>query len=253
MRRRLNFTERKKIPRSCVLIEIKGESSKNPEFEALVDLEGLGFPSEARVFLEAHHGSSYRRFEFGKVSSIDNPANTSLSEMGYLRDLLFRIKVVDDSGLLIGSGDKIRPAPAGEEKVESILPVRFQDLERMIWEIEIDEIQGPKLLINSRIEGIQEKAKFDPKFFCFVYPVALREVLIRWIFQLKNRDPESEWQRKWTIFAKKLAGDFPDIWEEDEGLDEEGIMDWIEIVVREFSNKRRDIWNEYIKESSYGN
>ena len=65
MLRKLNFTERTKVPRAAVNITLRREPDGVLAFDALLNLGSLSFPAASRVYIEAHYRTSYMRFDCG--------------------------------------------------------------------------------------------------------------------------------------------------------------------------------------------
>ncbi len=178
--RRLNFTGRKKIPKENLVIQLYFNVSGVQEFHAFLDsLKELSLPSEARVFVEAFHRSSYMRFSFGTVGKIIPTTNRSLTEFDQGILPLFRVKVVDQSneiGRVLAVADKIVPKKTEDEPTSKIclLPVEYRDLESLIWELDLDD--QPVLYLNQRIENIREISRSDKSFMGLVYPEVVRKI-----------------------------------------------------------------------------
>lgn len=240
MIRKFNYTGRKKIVRARVPVTLRQEAGGLFAFDAVINLEGLGLPEEADVFVEAYHRTSYMRFPFGKVGDITPPDNRLLAEVepGVLPH--FRIKVVME-GRILASADTIMPRRSEDEPKDklSLLPVEFQDLGDLIWRLDLSN--GPVLQLNSAIEDIREIARSDQSFFVLVYPEIIRQVL-RYILVVEKYSDEEcdeeDWQSGWLRFAKGLPGierppsaDYLTTVQDRE--------DWIEDVVMAFCRKWR--------------
>ena len=68
MKRRVNFTGRKRIPRRDVSVSLM-ERDGPRSFDATLRLDGSGLPKDAMVYVEAYHKTDYMRYPFGTVGS----------------------------------------------------------------------------------------------------------------------------------------------------------------------------------------
>lgn len=249
MKRRLNFTDRKRIPLERIslnLIEHEGRRG----FDAKFNLDGLGLPEQAAVYVEAYHKTDYIRFPFGTVAQPTRPPSTDLGSLGRIDNMLFRIKVVDESrakGLIKAVADRIRPVT--HTKVRPILPVEFRDLGSQIWRLSFDGGE-PILEFNSAIPFIRERAKADYRLFFYVYPAVLREILVQMIVVDGISDPDDaeEWEKDWLDFARHYGGEPPEVLNpQDNAFDEVEVRKWIETVVTEFCTAHHDKWSNFIQ------
>lgn len=231
MIRRLNYTGRRKIPRSCITIRLF-EHGQRRSFDAELDLQALELPSEASVFVEAYYRAAYQRFAFGTVGELRPPAERWLDKIPQ-RKPLFRVKVVHaHNGLarILASADQIRPldADGAEDHRDSLLPVEYADLGDRIWKLELDD-DGPCLLLNKRFEGIREAARSGPEFLSLVYPEVFRAIL-QWALDDQGSDPDDNddgWRTLWMRFAcRELGCPRPP-----ETRDDTEIADWIDSAV----------------------
>lgn len=253
MKRRFNFTERKRINKNNIIIQIKQDADGTHFFEALIDLSDLMLPDDASVYVEAYHRTGYMRFDFGKVSSLRQPSSTSLSNFGDVENVLFRIKIVDESGSrgkIIAVADKIKPVSENGDKdgSKSILPTQFVgDLGRKIWQL--DYTMGrPCIMFNRNVPDIENRSKKDSEFFFFVYPSVVREVLnyLVYVEQVSDPDdPPEEWHKDWIMFTKQYVTDTPESLDPEE-IEPGELNDWIESVVNEFCNSRPELWENII-------
>src|ERR1700734_3041990 len=100
MKKRINFTGRKKLASEHIDIRINREhgqqfasfvASFHPAMTKVLD-------KDAKVYVEPYAVSSSMRFDFGTVSNPKVPTDTLLSQLDREDSFLFRIKVVDESG-----------------------------------------------------------------------------------------------------------------------------------------------------------
>jgi len=233
MIRRLNYTGRKKIPRSRVTIRV-ATANDMQRFSADYDLTGLRFQQDARVFVEAYNSTSYMRFPFGTVGQREEPLDTRLTEITPRPLARFRLKVVDQTkryGLLLGVADQLIPLRPDQDlkEKESLLPVDFVDLGDRVWRLDLSN--GPVLELNKRVELIGEAARSGGSFVGLVFPEVVRRVLSYVVLELGETDPaadDDEWHCRWLRYATKLPGvdEIPGTKDERE--------QWIETTVEAF-------------------
>lgn len=240
MLRKLNFTERAKIPRSSVQIALRKQSDGVLAFDPTLDLSGVTASSDARVYIEAHYRTSYMRFDCGTVGNLVIPSDRRLSEIDSESVVRFRVKVVDNATnehRIVAAADDITvslDAGGGGASV-SLLPVSFTDLGEVPWRV-LWESTGPVLELNNRIDGIEQTARNDAAFFALVYPAAVREILteIVRIEEYELADDGDEWWTLWMRWASELI-DAPVPADADER------HPWIEDVVAAFCGRHRAV------------
>ncbi len=213
MLRKLNFTERLNIPRSCVRIELRRESDGILSFDPTLDLFAIRAPKDARVYIEAQYRTSYMRFDCGPMAAPAMPENRRLTEIDSDRIVRFRVKIVDQSGgarrIVAASNDiTVSCDTAGGGTRLSLLPVNFDDLGDEVWRIHFEADQ-PVLELNSRIDSIERLARHDPEFFALVYPAAVREVLTHLLLveRWQENDEGSDVPELWIRWAREMISD----------------------------------------------
>ena len=177
MIRRLNFTGRRKIPRSRISFRLEHDADGSYLFTADYDLRKLGFADDAQVFVEAYNAVSYMRFDFGTVAARRDPPDTRLREVTPRPMPRFRLKVVDRrerAGLLLGVADQILPLrpQEGPDQRQPLLPVDFCDLGNKVWRLDLSD--WPVLELNHRIDAIADDARSGDAFLSLVYPARHR-------------------------------------------------------------------------------
>lgn len=257
MKRRFNYTGRKRITREQISVILNRDGNSIRSFNANIDLNRLNLPFNAKVYVEAYHRTDLRRYDFGTVAEVVTPPATDLATLAYSENLKFRILVVDESGLhglILAHGDRIKPESDVDRK--PILPVEFRDLGQQVWRVDFTGDEGaPVIVLNKRIPNIQSIARSDPQFIMYVYPAVILEVLTHMIFVegiSSASDPAVEWHGDWLTFAKMILPSEgpPEILDiQDEPLDKEGAEEWINRVVEEFCASRNE-WKEYITQLS---
>jgi len=243
MIRRFNYTDRVKIPRSRVDIRLLKDND-GKYFKAKIDLEGLGLPPEAKLYIEPNYKGVYQRFDFGTVASFKEPTDTRLNELPETELAYFDVSVVDESatvGLLLG---KARGIPVSTDGIPNdripLLYVNPADLKNQFWKLSFDSSDDgrPVLEINNRIPELYQKAKSDINFISLVYPVAFRGVLIKMIEEGSfDIDPE-HWIAQWIKFIDAVLGikTLPSTYNDSESLTPEQ-EEWIDLCVNEYCKK----------------
>ncbi len=257
MKRRINYTGRRKIPREKISIIWNKDNNSVRSFSANINLDGFNFSPDTKVYINAYHKTEVKRYDFGTAANIVPPRDTGLAGFAYPENLKFRILIVDESGqhgLILAHADRIRPLSDMDTK--SILPVDFIDLGQQIWRVDFEGDGGsPCLAINRNIPNIETIVKSDPQFIMYVYPAVIREVLTHMIFVdgvESPSDPSIEWHGDWLDFSRRvLPGEGPPEnlnWREDD-FESDATREWINKVVEEFSASRNE-WRKFIKRMS---
>jgi len=251
MKRRFNYTDRKKIKRENVSINFIRQNDTIVAFAVnKLDLSDLNLPLDSRVYVEANYRTELKRFDFGTAGNISQLSPCDLRGMAYPENLKFRILVVDAlDGKLLAHADKISPAGPTEKK--PILPVEFSDLGNEIWQVEYEGDEGsPILRINSRIPNIQNISKQDAQFMIYVYPQVIREVLKHMVFVVgvdSITEPSADWHGDWIKFVMQLRVNFPNtLNKNDENFSEEDALRWINDSVTAFCDSYSNKFEEYI-------
>ncbi len=245
MIRRLNYTGRKRIPRSRITIRLVPAVDTLYAFTAEFDLSGFKFRNDANVFIEAYNVASYMRFPFGTVAQRRDPKDTRLADITPRPLPKFRLKVVDQSkrhGLLLGVADKLIPLRPEEDLAnkQSLLPVNFCDLGDQVWRLELSD-SWPELQLNKYIDGIGEVARSGESFLGLVYPEIVRRILRQVVIEEDQTDPyfdDDEWTSLWLRYVCSLPG----VNEPPSGASEEARarrIDWIEDTVQAFCRTRQ--------------
>ncbi len=244
MLRKLNFTERAKIPRTNVRVTLRRDEDGTLVFDPRLSFDGIGVAPSTRVFIEAYYRTSFMRFDCGSVEHFAPPPDRRLTDIDSSGVVRFRVKLVDNEGnehRVVAVADNI---VVSEEKPETagrmpLLPVNFTDtLGQQAWRIAF-EPNGPVLELNNRIDGIKDVAKSDAVFFALVYPAAVRQVLTQ-ILLVETQEPSEEgdeWWNHWLRWAGRFSGTpLPN--------DADESPFWIDEVVEGFCNQQKliDRW-----------
>jgi len=252
MKRKFNYTGRKKIKRKRISIALIRQNGTISFVLKKLNLDDLDLPSDARIYIEAYYRTELKRFDFGTVDNIIHPPSTSLMGLAYPENLKFRILIVDPSDRkILAHADRIVPEESPLER--AILPVEFKDLGNEIWRIEYEGDEGvPILCINRKIPNIQNIAKRDPQFLIYVYPAVIREILTHMVFVdevISTTDPAIDWHAHWIEFCKSLGASPPEVLNhKDDNFDAGDALRWIDDVVTAFSNKYADKFQKYVQQ-----
>ncbi len=210
MIRKFNYTGRRRVARSRISISLGCEPQGSPYFNASMDLDGLGLPGHARVYVEAYRRAFFMRFSFGTISHPQHPQDCRLGDMDPHALIMFRLKVVDvgAKGRILGVADRIIPRRTEDEPADRLclLPVDFVDLGESIWRMDLAG-DWPSLLLNKRIENVREIARSDTSFFSLVYPEVVRQILHKIVVDENHTDPATDpddWMSQWLRFARQL-------------------------------------------------
>ena len=235
MLRKLNFTERIRLPRNHVRVTLRRESDGVLAFDPALSLEGIAAPAKARVFIEAYHRTSFMRFDCGTVGALSIPSDRRLTEIDGT-SIRFRIKITDEHRIL-AVADDIRvteDAPVAAAGTVPLLPVLFTDsLDQQAWRV-VFEPDTPVLELNNRIEGIQTIARDDALFLALVYPAVVRAILtqILLVEGHESFDESPEWWALWIRWAARQTSAPPPAEVDDAPA-------WIESVVNAFASHYR--------------
>jgi hypothetical protein len=243
---RVNSTERKRIPRSAVKVEVHDGQPRT--FDATIDLKKTGLPSEAAVFLEAMCAGSneVRRFSFGRVGRIAPPDDRRLVGMDGER-VFFTLKVVDRSerlGRICGIAKNITPPSAGglrDAGRAGILPIKSAELGHKPWRLDFGE-QYVTLLVNQDIPNFKDLVGRDPLVYSLLCPAVIRQALDRALVQGAELDDDDRWPSVWLRFGRDLHPERAD--PPLPGADGDERDEWIEEVVDAFS-KAHDLKRKF--------
>ena len=252
MIRRLNRTGRIQISRADVTVQLRRtEGTEPPIFDLDLPLDDYGFPSDARIRVEAWRSNAVQRWDFGTVGSLTPPPDEDRRMRDVPRSSQFRVLVVagDGSGRLLGHLPSIRPL----QPQESLLPVEEVGEDQLgaeVWRIDFgDGGDSPVLLLNSTVTDISEIVRTDTPFRSLVMPAVLRTVLTQAVID-QRADPDDDEQSSWNGWfqlAERLHPDAeaPSLGFEASDSEIDEAKNWIESVVRTFAKDRVDAAGKY--------
>lgn len=240
---RINSTGRKRLLQEHLSIQLVNTGSgRVPGFVASVTIPAeMGLDPGARIYVEPYVKSSSMRFDFGTVGRPSVPDNCFLTDIDAGADVLFRVKVVDESkevGRILASANGVRPEGDGDgADRKPLLPLRTLDIGEELWQLSVDKDAGASLIVNSRVPGLGDRLPVDAMLQGAIYPEVVRQLVRKVYFDLREADDEqAEWMAEWKgWFAEQLGAP----------IDEEGISDLESVeavgdqVVEAFSRKQR--------------
>jgi hypothetical protein len=240
MIRKFNYTKREKINITDIRIELI-ESKPYRSFTANITLGDYNFQPNSKIYIEAYSKAFVMRFFFGEVSNIQTPANTILSELPKDSMVLFKLKVVDESGYngrIVGFADRIKPCGQDDDKnKKSILLLDFNStIDPQIFKLTIDNEDLPKLEINNTIPNIREIVRSNRTFHALVFPVVIRQIAERIGFSKDEFDRhDGSWQDLWLTYFKESLNCSVEL----EGINDDEITHWADEIVSAFCRKEK--------------
>lgn len=206
MKRKFNYTGRKKINRSDIQITLS-ERDNVKYFDASINFDRNELPDDARVYIEPYYKYSFMRFDFGTVGEQQKPEKRTLDEIHHTENIKFRVKVVDEStrnGRIIAHASDITPkSDDGNQNREPLFPINFTNLDQEIWRVSFEDTK-PLLEINNNIDDHKNLIKSSRTIQALILPAALRIVLQEIISDEEEYDGAGDlWQDKWVRFLKE--------------------------------------------------
>lgn len=209
-----NPTNLKEIARKDIRLTRADLGGKKVFEVGRLDLGGYDFRGDERVIVIARAGNTSRRYEIGTVAAWGRQPY-SLDGLDPSQVLKFRILVREEnSPRLLASAEGIRCA--GDEDVESLLPIVSADLGERVWNLAIDE-DGAVLQVNERVFPSGASAESYPPFRALVLPEALRQILDH-LAEEPERLQSDAWMA-WTAWMRSLDidppprdGDLAEVW-----------------------------------------
>lgn len=207
MIRRINFTDRIKITKEKVTISLHSKGDLK-WFDASIDIDDLGFPDDASVFVEARYKGLRQRFSYGTVGNITPPSDTVITDIPNTEFFYFDVYITGKRGRILGIAKSIT---LGTETTNidrlPLLPVNFIDMGNEFWRVGFDSTDDgrPIIEINKSIPEISAIAHSDVMFKCLVYSAAVR-IILREYLRFVNSDQENEedsWLKQWNEFISK--------------------------------------------------
>lgn len=249
MIKRVNFTGRRRIPRSKVELQLFDGSPRR--FSANIQFEVNAFPGDAEVVLEATSAGStiVERIPCGTIDDLLQP---NLRELRHVdgENVFFTLKVIDrheQIGRLLGVAEQLRPERSGEASTggrRGILPIEPAELGQEVWRLEFTD-HDVLLQVNAKLIELKDRVRSDVMLYAIIYPDVIRRVIRAAIFENVDVEEDSErWSVLWLRFGKDLHplhSNPPSAGDTSELIDE-----WIDEVAVAFCNQHR-LFDEYQK------
>ena len=243
--RKINFTNRIRIERSHITLRTKYEGTSQYSFDATLDFNGLSFPVDAEVVLEAYYQTERKRFYFGTVGNIIQPKERSLVDFSSFSGINFRLLIISDHEnrrRIIGVADRLTPEigaqarSAGVNKI-SILPVEMSDSISEAWKISFDTEEQPVLILNSMLKDIRQRVETDAFTRFLILPHIIRVVVSRMVYvDHAQLDDEDGIYYNWSKFLLKhgKGTEIPELDVKDPKFDADQIEKWVETMIENF-------------------
>ncbi len=231
MQKTINYTGRRKILHSELQIKLVEHGDAVSEFDVDFSLKRENLPDDATIYIEAYKNNTSQRFNFGTVGQITKPENRILDQIDLSAPILFRIRIVDESGQhgrLIASADQIRSESDDDIQKSSLLSVKSTPLDQLTWKVEIENGLKPVLCINSRIPDAKGQLVSNPRFQSLILPAALRQIMMFYLWN-DETDDDDPIAVQWLSFAEHILHERP------HETDPLMLMQWVDDVVSEFS------------------
>lgn len=238
MIRHFNHTDRRRIEHADITVELFRSSDGGPAEFAVTKLElaAYGFEPDAVVRIEAHKGNALQRWHWGTVANLLPPPQSECLLTDVPSSSKFRVAVVagDDSGRLLGLGDRITPT-GGRESLIHVVPA--EELGEDVWRVDFAN-GDPELHVNALISDITDRVRRDPAFRSLVLPDVLRTVLHHAII-VEGADPNTDEEDHWTdwfrLAKRHHAANIPKLAENRGEEDFVAAWRWIDDVVSAFA------------------
>lgn len=240
MKRRMNFSGRRRILRNQCIFTLRPDQSRGMNLDCSIDLRGVPCEGDCVVYLEVHRSQQLKRFNLGPLLPEVNA--TSLDVSGFEDDagLGITIKVVRSDldskpivalarNLAIGvDDDGIANRP--------LLAVRRVRIDSRLWRIDPCFDSGPFLEVSDRVVDWRHFVR-SRQFLALAMPSAIRDVLIELLLVQKHEvgdDSSDSMGDRWLEFFGSLIGE-----DGPPELDDPGVvMQWIDSAVEAFTADR---------------
>lgn len=241
MRRRFNYTGRRRIKQADVSFSITTDDDGIDRFHAGLDFSGYEFPGDGRVWIEAYDRDAIMRFPFGTVQSPRPETDTVLTAFPGNDSYYFRVKVVDQDhrGRLYGIADSISPVRQEQQQDAhtSLLRLSTRDLGPVPWKLEFFAADYPLLVINNQIDVGKSLARSNAFFQGAVFATLVERILRRILVDEEywpsgEPEPEDKWKEAWIDFCGSFPGN--EHLTADSELSKDEIEAWIEDTVDAF-------------------
>lgn len=238
MIRRFNYTQRKRIEKQRVSIELhEPDDGGVATFSATLNLADLQLPDDARLDIAAIGGRGAMRFAWGTVGHPQPSPDCRLTRMS--ANPSFRIIAQDADNKILALANNITPKRAAGR--ESLLWLQEDDLGQEVWRMDFSSgAPGrPVLQVNSAISGISAAMRQDDAMRGLVLPAALRAILTKALIvdDVDPTDSDGDWSDWFGFVGRFYFTDYPGE-NSDEQRDKSAVIAWIEGAVDAFTQQR---------------
>lgn len=249
MKRHFNFTDRKKLEKSCLSFETVDGPPRKIIITNL-DFSSKNFPADAEVILEVRISGTSRteRFHVGTVEAAGRITHKEFvfsAEKSERFSLALKVIAPNDrkrSILGLAEGIKLAFGKERQRGTRSILSFSTDDLGDVLWKLEY-ESNEVVLVANSAIPNASSLF-LENRYAPLLLPEIVRSVLTRALYERRGSLPEGKddsdesWSTQWLLFAKGFSsdGDFPAVFTNGE-YDFDAADEWIEEVIEAFCAK----------------
>jgi hypothetical protein len=250
--RTFNYTGRIHIKQECIDGALTERSSGAPCLEVDLDWSPIPqiseLPGDSKVYVDASHGMSFVRFDYGTLEVPDPPAEPRLTDLDSWTSADFFIMVVDRDGRLLAKSSKhtVNRASRNTSTRTPLIDTNFRDLGERPWELEVrEEMAIPLLVFNEKWwnaalgEGVPLNT--DALAMAMVMPNVL-EGMLKWLLLENDWDAyqlsdDPTWKGAWIRFARDLFSEQTTLpAHNDSGIYESipEILEWIGLAVTHF-------------------
>lgn len=231
----INQTGRRTLRRNDLTVSTASDESGILHFDFELSAETHAeLPSDTKIIVEAHVGSSRQRFDFGTAGRMVPPPSTSLTDLPPEKVPQFTVLAVacgDSDGMLLARG---RTSPRHEDEVagSSLLVISTQPgMGETLWSLDLPVGDRPQLNLNNQIPDFAHRLRTDPLVQGLVLPAALRQIIAHYCTS-EDDDPESgSIEAQWSALATACAGES---WGETQDRET-----WLDDVVTGFCRRHR--------------
>lgn len=240
MKRRLNYTGRKRILRTDIRLRADESGSVPAVTVQKLNLGSHDLPERSQIVLEAQRQTTHTRVEIGTVEDLHLPVRRELPDFLDLAGVHFRVKVVgkdaEVEGQILAAADGLIPeVDARESATRSLLLFKSADLGQRVWQLVLsDDADWPLVLINKRV-GDWHAFAMSEQFVAYAYPEILTRVAHAALVS-GDMDDFGAWQSEWLRYFRWLGKDPIELGDLDE-VDSDAVEEWVGELVETFCRK----------------
>lgn len=209
MKRRLNYTGRKRILRAGIRLRTDEAGATPAVIIEQLDVTGLELVGEAVIVLEAQRQMTYERIEVGSATGLVLPLRRELTRFIDLEGVNFRVKIVgaDDGavGRILAAADGLAPvADPSDTTARSLLHFKSADLGQRVWKLILtDDVDWPVVHVNKNAGELRDFANSEA-FVAYAYPEILAQIAVETLVD-DAWDEAGTWQYEWGRFFAWLG------------------------------------------------